>query len=110
MVDSRKRKLMAAIPVYLVSSPQVPLGYQQIVIYVGQATTLTMPAGTVMALIRPEGGGFRYCSDGQNPTASFGMPIEDGEPYNYDARMTQFKVCPRDTDSLTLNIDCYGEG
>lgn len=54
-----------------------PNGYQQITVLTA-STALTVPAGTTMAVVSPEGKAVRLRKDGVAPTATVGMLIPVG--------------------------------
>lgn len=67
-----------AIPVWITTSVPPPgnavKGYEQIDLADNAVHTLTVPAGTVSALITAEGGNARY-KFGADPAAGVGMPL-----------------------------------
>jgi hypothetical protein len=87
-------------------STTVCLGYQQ---YdsLGSATGLSnIPQGATLALIVPESQNVRWRDDGDNPTASVGMPIFVGTSLSYDGDFNKIKFI-QETASAKLNISYY---
>jgi hypothetical protein len=85
----------------------VPKGYQQIAAN-GSARSLTVPAGATLAIIRSEAQGWRYRSDGVDPTTSVGMPLWAAEglsPFNANLSALRFREM---ASGAILNVDYYG--
>ena len=88
-------------------------GYQQIST-LSSATGLTVPAMApdglnakpVFALIVAEGAPVRWRDDGTAPTASVGMPLAVGVPFQYDGDLTKIKFIEQSA-SAKLNISYY---
>lgn len=88
-------------------------GYQQITSLSG-STGLTVPVLTpeglngkpVLALIIAEGAPVRWRDDGVAPTASIGMPLAVGVPFQYDGDLTKIRFIQQSA-SATLNISYY---
>jgi hypothetical protein len=47
------------------------------------ALGIAVPIDAVMCEINAEGAGVRYLDDGQVPTATFGMPLYNGQQFQY---------------------------
>ena len=58
------------------------LGYEQITALTA-AVGLTVPIGTAMITVTPEGQAVRWRDDGVDPTATVGHPIPAGETYQF---------------------------
>lgn len=82
------------------------LGYQQIT-SLSSATGLTVPAGTVYAIVQPETQAVRWRDDGTDPTASVGMQLPLGAELTFDAQLSRVKFIEV-TTSAKLNISYYG--
>lgn len=88
-------------------------GYQQIST-LSSATGLTVPtlgpdglnAKPVFALIVAEGAPVRWRDDGTAPTASIGMPLAVGVPFQYDGDLTKIRFIEQSA-SAKLNISYY---
>lgn len=88
-------------------------GYQQIST-LSSATGLTAPtlapdglnAKPVFALIVAEGAPVRWRDDGTAPTASVGMPLAVGVPFQYDGDLTKIRFIEQSA-SAKLNISYY---
>ncbi len=88
-------------------------GYQQIST-LSSATSLTVPtlgpdglnAKPVFALIVAEGAPVRWRDDNTAPTASIGMPLAVGVPFQYDGDLTKIRFIEQSA-SAKLNISYY---
>jgi len=88
-------------------------GYQQIT-NLTASVGLTIPARTpdglnakpVFALIIAEGAPVRWRDDGIAPTASVGMPIAVGVPFQYDGDLTKIRFIQQSASGI-LNISYY---
>ena len=88
-------------------------GYQQIST-LSSAAGLTVPAlapdglnaKPVFALIVAEGAPVRWRDDGTAPTASVGMPLAVGVPFQYDGDLTKIRFIEQSA-SAKLNISYY---
>jgi hypothetical protein len=88
-------------------------GYQQIT-SLSASAALTVPALTpnglnakpVLALIVAEGAPVRWRDDGVAPTASVGMPIAVGVPFQYDGDLTKIRFIQQSASGI-LNISYY---
>lgn len=89
------------------SAPYVytPLGYQQIVGAVA-STTLTVPTGSIYALICIENQDVRYRDDGVAPTAAIGMPIRTNQCLGYSGSLSAFRVIET-TPTSTIDVSYY---
>lgn len=82
-----------------------PLGYQQLT-SLGSATSLTVPAGAVEALIVCESQTVRWRDDGSAPTASVGMPLTANTPFPYTGNLSALQII-QTTASATCNVSYY---
>jgi hypothetical protein len=88
-------------------------GYQQIT-NLTASVGLTLPVLTpdglnakpVFALIIAEGAPVRWRDDGIAPTASVGMPIAVGVPFQYDGDLTKIRFIQQSASGI-LNISYY---
>ena len=88
-------------------------GYQQIT-NLSASAALTVPvlapdglnAKPVLALIVAEGAPVRWRDDGVAPTASVGMPIAVGVPFQYDGDLTKIRFIQQSASGI-LNISYY---
>lgn len=83
------------------------LGYQQIT-SLSAATALTVPTGTILAIITPEAQAVRWRDDGTNPTATVGYPLAVGAELRYTAAQLAALKFIEQTASAKLNITYYG--
>jgi hypothetical protein len=85
------------------------LGYQQIT-DLSAAVGLTVPAGTIFALVTPETQGVRWRMDGTDPTASVGYPLAAGNELELDvADIASIKFIQQSA-SAKLNVVYFGKG
>lgn len=83
------------------------LGYQQLT-SLSASTALTIPAGTVLALIQPEIQAVRWRDDGTAPTATVGYPLSTGSELQYTgAQLTALRFIEQ-SSGAKLNIVYYG--
>jgi hypothetical protein len=88
-------------------------GYQQITTLTA-STALTVPTLTpdglnakpVLALIIAEGAPVRWRDDGTAPSATVGMPIAVGVPFQYDGDLTKIRFIQQSSNGI-LNISYY---
>jgi hypothetical protein len=88
-------------------------GYQQITDLTA-STALTVPikspeglnAKPVLALIVAEGAPVRWRDDGIAPSATVGMPIAVGVPFQYDGDLTKIRFIQQSASAI-LNISYY---
>lgn len=84
------------------------LGYQQIT-SLSSAQALTVPAGTMLALIIPQTQSVRWRDDGTSPTASVGQPLAVGQELEYDsANIASLKFIEQ-TASAAINVTYFGQ-
>lgn len=83
-----------------------PNGYEQITVLTS-AQGLTVPAGTIKAIIQPTGQAVRWRDDGTNPTATIGLEIAVGDVLEYGVtdftKIKFIEVAP----TAILNISYY---
>lgn len=84
------------------------LGYQRIT-PAATATGLTIPAGTVMAMITPETQDIRWRADGTDPTASVGYPLPVGAELTCDTSNLPRWKCIDQTLGAVVNVMYFGE-
>jgi hypothetical protein len=86
------------------------LGYQQILAAaVDVGSLLTVPPGTSLVTIVPEGQAVRYRDDGVAPTASVGMPLAVGSFLRYDAQNLQQLKFISQVAGAILNVTYYAQ-
>lgn len=85
------------------------LGYQQIT-SLSSAVGLTVPAGTVFALVTPESQAVRWTGSGDDPTASVGYPLASGNELEIDAADLASVKFIEQASGATLNIVYFGMG
>lgn len=83
------------------------LGYEQIT-SLSIAATLTVPAGTQMALVQAESQNVRWRDDGTNPTTTVGMRLGAGETLEYTAAQLAVVAFIEEAASAKLNVSYYG--
>lgn len=88
------------------SSNWTPLGYQQIT-SLSSATSLSVPAGSRIAVVVAETQAVRWRDHGSDPTASVGMPLATGVYLILDGDLTSVKFIEQ-TSSAKLNVTYYG--
>ena len=88
-------------------------GYQQITSLsasVGFTVPVTTPDGLngkpVLALIVAEGAPVRWRDDGTAPSATVGMPIAVGVPFQYDGDLNKIRFIQQSASAI-LNISYY---
>ena len=89
------------------------MGYQQVT-SLSSAAGLTVPQTTpgglaekpVFALIVAEGAAVRWRDDGTAPSATVGMPIAVGVPFQYDGDLTKIRFIQQSASGI-LNISYY---
>lgn len=82
------------------------LGYQQMT-SLASATAPTVPAGASWAVLVAEAQIVRWRDDGTDPTASIGMTLAAGVPYEFTGDFDRLKFIEA-TASAKLNITYYG--
>lgn len=83
-----------------------PLGYQQFV-GAAAATSLTVPAGAVFAIITTETQAIRWRDDGTNPTSAIGYPLTAGSELMLTSPLGVFRFIEQ-AASATVNVSYYG--
>jgi hypothetical protein len=82
-----------------------PLGYQQIPSAdLGSAVGLDVPDGATMALIAVSGASVRWRDDGTAPTSSLGMPVANGQEFQYSADLSAIQFIGA---GATLDVSYY---
>lgn len=94
------------LPFNIAETTYTPLGYVQIT-DLSSVVSPNPPIGSKLAVVKVENFGIRYTDDGQDPTATFGMPIEAGDGLIYNAEMNSIKVIEQEPGAV-LNILFYG--
>jgi hypothetical protein len=83
------------------------LGYEQLT-SLAAATGLTVPSGTVRAVVIPTAQAVRWRDDGVNPTASVGMPLAAGVERSFDtANLAPLRFIEQAAGAV-LNVTYYG--
>jgi len=87
-----------------------PKGYQQITVST-TAIGLTIPAGTIRAIIGVELQPLRYRDDGTNPTSTVGFLKQANDYFeiNGPLALANFMAIRSDASDATLNIIYYGQ-
>ncbi len=85
-----------------------PKGYQQIT-SLSAAVGLTVPDGSLFAMISPETQAVRWRDDGTSPTSSVGKQLAVGAELKYTADLKAIKFIEV-TTSAKLNVTYYGVG
>lgn len=83
------------------------LGYEQVT-GLDTAKALTVPAGTLLAIITPSGQSVRWRDDGTNPTSSAGYPLSVGAELQYDSTDIASLKFIETAASATLDVCYYG--
>lgn len=83
------------------------LGYQQLTIDATTPATLTVPAGTVKALIKCETQAIRVRDDGTAPSATVGYPVATGVEFVYTGPFAALKIIGQ-VASAVVNVLYYG--
>lgn len=69
--------------------------------------TLTIPDGTIFALIQAQTQNVRWTDDGANPTSSAGMRLTAWQTLEYDADLSKLKFI-EESASAVLEVTYYG--
>lgn len=85
------------------------LGYQRIT-DLSAATGLTVPAGTIYALITPEVQAVRWLGNGDSPTASIGYPVPADYELEIDASDLGSVKFIEKTAGAILHVVYWGKG
>ena len=92
---------------------QTPKGFYQNTALAGVASTLatlintTVPSGSRLVWIQPEGGDIRMRDDGTSPTAAVGYRIFNGTSWPYIGSLSAIKLISV-TGTVTVNLIFYG--
>lgn len=82
-----------------------PLGYAQLT-SLAAAASLTVPAGATIAVFIAEAQGVRFRDDGTAPTATVGMPLATGEPFEYKGNLAAIEFIAQFSGAI-LNVSFY---
>lgn len=93
---------------FVTDAPLDCLSYVQVT-DLSSAVALSPPSGAKYAQIRVESADARYRGDGVAPTASIGMPLEDGEEVWWTVATLADTQFIEQSASATLNIHYFGE-
>ncbi len=94
-----------AFPV--VDGQRIPNGYQQLT-GLSSAQSLTIPAGTRLAIFQAEAQNVRWRDDGINPTSSVGMLMQPGDVFIYTGMFTGATIKFIEvTASAKVNVSYY---
>ena len=104
-VFNRQSRPVNPAPVEVVLTGPTPLGYQQIT-SLASATSLTVPAGAVSAIIYVETAGVRWRDDGTAPTATVGMLLSAGQAFQYAANLAAIQFIAQ-SGSPVVNVSYY---
>jgi hypothetical protein len=80
-------------------------GYQQVTA-LSSAAALTVPAGTLLAVLQAEGADVRYRDDDTNPTSSVGMIIAAGTSVVYNGQLSRLRFI-ESGGTAKLNVSYY---
>lgn len=83
------------------------IGYQQIT-DLSSAQGLSLPVGTVWALIRPENCSVRWRDDGVNPSSSVGYPLQVSEELEYTGTELSALRVIQQSPGAVLNVLYFG--
>ena len=90
--------LVAAFAVLVVAAtiahadPSSSTGPGQYGVSITSVTSLTVPVGSVSAMICVQTASARYTDDGTTPTASIGIPVAAGQCFAYTGPLTAFRI------------------
>jgi len=96
----------AQVPCFIPEVQDLPLGYQQIT-SMSATTSLTVPIGANIAVVRTEAQSVRWRDDGTAPTSSVGIPMLTADPpyvFSGDLAVLQFIQV---TSGAILNVSYY---
>ena len=82
-----------------------PLGYEQIT-GLGSAKGLTVPTGATFCVVTCETEGIRWRDDGTPPTATVGMPLQNGASLSYSGDLTAIQFIQQAAGAI-LNVSYY---
>jgi hypothetical protein len=100
-----KTRLVKASPVF--QAPTVPMGYQQIAsATLASATALTVPAGSLYAVIENNGSAAVRWRDTADPTSTTGGRVLPGDTLSYDGDLTAVKFI-REGAGAVLDVNFY---
>jgi hypothetical protein len=83
----------------------VPAGYQQIT-DVSASVGLTVPTGSVLALVQAQDQAVRWRDDGTDPTGTVGMVLSAGETLVYNGDLSAIEFIET-AASAKLNVSYY---
>lgn len=89
----------------IIDGPRIPLGYEQVTL-LSSVQELDVPEGARYAIIVPESYGVRWRDDGQDPTASVGMPLVADSILEYSGDLSRLKFIEVQA-SAKLNVSYY---
>lgn len=81
-------------------------GYQQVAA-TAALTSLTVPAGSTVAIVSTKGNDARYRDDGPAPTTTVGMPIYSGATMTFTTALAALKFIAS-ANTTEYNISYYG--
>lgn len=85
-----------------------PLGYQQLTsIGTSAAKSMTVPTGSILALVGVADQAVRWRDDGTDPTSSVGFPVAASASFWYPGDLDEFSVIAQ-TGTAKLDICYYG--
>ena len=89
--------------------PGRALGYQQFAAgAIDAATALTIPTGTMFAIMTPAAQAIRWRDDGIDPTTAIGYPLAVGVELRYNSpSLSPLKVIAQVAGAI-LNVSYYG--
>jgi len=88
-------------------SVATPMGYVQVTDLSSAVGIGTVPPGTQLALITPEGQNIRWRDDGTDPTATVGMLLTTGQTISYNGPIEKFRAIEVESGGI-LNVSLYG--
>lgn len=86
---------------------EIALGYERITA-TSAAIGLTVPKGTVLAIITPDDQAVRWRDDGTDPTATIGYPLAAGAELRYTANALGKLRFIAQTAGAILHVTYYG--
>lgn len=93
-------------PVQATEGAVAPNGYQQLTGTTLASLALTVPDGSLFALIVPTTNAIRYRDDGTAPTATVGYPVAVSQTIKYTGNLKALQMIPQ-SGTATIDVAYY---
>lgn len=90
----------------VVNGVRLPLGYQKITA-LNEVKGFTVPTGATVAIVAVATKGVMWRDDGTNPTATDGIPLADGEKYQFELESLSVVKFIEVAASATIHVSYY---